>query len=148
MEIFNEMTLRFKAIKENESFVRLSVASFCATVNPTIEEIGDIKTAISEAITNSIVHAYPNSEGDVVVNVKLNSKEVYITVSDFGVGIEDIEKAKQPFYTSKPQTERSGMGFTVMEGFMDKVTILSQPNKGVVLTMYKKLGELDLAVGG
>ncbi len=149
MEYINEMTLRFKAIKENESFARMCVASFCATINPTIEEIGDIKTAISEAVTNSIVHAYPESEqGDVVINIKLTKNEVYITVSDFGVGIEDVEKARQPFYTSKPNTERSGLGFTVMEGFMDKVMVLSQRNKGVVLTMYKKLGELDVAVGG
>ena len=149
MEYNTEMTLRFKAIKENESFVRLSVASFCATVNPTIEEIGDIKTAVSEAITNSIVHAYPKGQaGDVVVNVKLNKNEVYITVSDFGVGIGDIEKARQPFFTSKPNTERSGMGFTVMEGFMDSVVVSSQLNKGVVLTMTKKLGEIQLAIGG
>lgn len=149
MDYFNEMTLRFKAIKENESFVRLSVASFCATVNPTVEELGDVKTALSEAVTNSIVHAYPNGRvGDVVVNVKLNKEEIYITVSDFGVGIDDIDKARQPFFTSKPNSERSGMGFTVMEGFMDSVVVLSQANKGVVLTMTKKLGELELAIGG
>ena len=148
MEYINEMTIRFKAIKENESFIRLSVASFCATINPTVEELGDIKTAISEAVTNSIVHAYPVKPGDVVVNIKLSRNEVYITVSDFGVGIDDVDKARQPFFTSKPNTERSGMGFTVMESFMDKVMILSQPNKGVVLTMYKKLGELNIAVGG
>ncbi len=149
MDYINETTIRFKAIKENESFARLCVASFCATINPTIEEIGDLKTAVSEAVTNAIVHAYPGKDkGDVVLNIKLTKNEVYITISDFGVGIEDVEKARQPFYTSKPNTERSGMGFTVMEGFMDKVMVLSQPNKGVVLTMYKKLGELDIAVGG
>lgn len=148
MSYNNEMTLRFSAIKENESFARLSVASFVSNINPTIEEIGDIKTALSEAITNSIVHAYPKNTGDVIVNVKISDNDVYITVTDYGIGIEDIDQAKQPFYTSKPETERSGMGFTVMEGFMDSVQVISSPNKGVIVSMYKKVGVMNMVVGG
>lgn len=148
MSYNNEMTLRFSAIKENESFARLSVASFVSNINPTIEEIGDIKTALSEAITNSIVHAYPKTKGDVIVSVKISDNDIYITVTDYGIGIEDIEKAKQPFYTSKPETERSGMGFTVMEGFMDSVQVISSPNKGVIVSMHKKVGVMNMVVGG
>lgn len=144
----NEMTLRFKAIKENESFARMSVASFVAVVNPTMEEIGDIKTALSEAITNSIVHAYPDTVGDVIINVKLCNNEIYITVTDYGIGIQDINKAKQPFYTSKPNSERSGMGFTVMEGFMDSVDVVSSVGKGVIVSMSKKLNVVNMVVGG
>lgn len=148
MGYINEMTLRFKAIKENESFVRMSVAGFIASINPTVEEIGDIKTALSEAITNSIVHAYPNGVGDVIVNVKINDNTVYITVTDYGIGIADINRAKQPFYTSKPNSERSGMGFTVMEGFMDEVEVVSTLGKGVVVSMSKKIGVVNMAMGG
>lgn len=148
MGYINEMTLRFRAIKENESFVRMSVAGFVASINPTVEEIGDIKTALSEAITNSIVHAYPNGVGDVIVNVKINDNIVYITVTDYGIGIADINKAKQPFYTSKPNSERSGMGFTVMEGFMDEVEVVSTLGKGVVVSMSKEIGVVNMAMGG
>lgn len=144
----NEMRVRFTAVKENESFARMCVAGFVANNNPTIEELGDIKTAISEAVTNSIVHAYPNKLGEVEIYVKVLNGEIYITVTDFGIGIENVEQAKQPFYTSKPDMERSGMGFTVMEGFMDSLSVESQPNKGVKITMTKKLGDYGIAVGG
>ena len=146
--INNEMRVRFRAIRENESFARMCVAGFCAIANPTIEEIGDIKTAISEAVTNSIVHAYPTVAGDVEIYVKITTNDIYITVTDFGIGIDNIEQAKQPFFTSKPDMERSGMGFTVMEGFMDSLIVESQDGKGVKVTMTKKLGDYDLAVGG
>ena len=146
--INNEMKVKFKAIRENESFARMCVASFCAIANPTIEELGDIKTAISEAVTNSIVHAYPTTAGDVEIYVKITDSEIYITVTDFGIGIDNIEQAKQPFFTSKPDMERSGMGFTVMEGFMDSLAVESQNNNGVKVTMTKKLGDYSLAVGG
>lgn len=148
MKYCNEMSVRFKALSENESFARICVAGFCASINPTIDEINDIKTAVSEAVTNCIVHAYPNSVGDVVIDVKLTEKDVYISITDFGIGIDDISKAKQPFYTSKPNDERSGMGFTVMEGFMDCLEVTSKPNKGVVVTMRKKVGECSVAIGG
>lgn len=147
--INNEMKVRFTAIKENESFARLCVASFCAGLNPTVDELGDIKTAVSEAVTNSIVHAYPNSVGDVEINVRIDSYcNIYITVSDFGIGIENVEQAKQPFFTSKPDMERSGMGFTVMEGFMDSLAVESEKGIGTKVIMTKKLGDYSIAVGG
>ena len=146
--MFNEMNVKFKAIKENESFARTCVASFIANYNPTVEQLGDIKTAVSEAVTNSIVHAYPNKEGDVQIYVSVSDNDIYITVTDFGVGIENVEQAKQPFYTSKPEMERSGMGFTVMEGFMDNLTVESKKGNGVKITMTKKLGDYSIAVGG
>ena len=144
----NEMNVKFKAIKENESFARMCVASFIANCNPTIEELGDIKTAISEAVTNSIVHAYPHESGDVEICVRVCGCEIVITITDYGVGIDNIEQAKQPFFTSKPNMERSGMGFTVMEGFMDSLKVESQINNGVKITMTKKLGDYSVAVGG
>lgn len=145
--INNELTLRVKALSENESFVRLAVASFCAMANPSVEELGDIKTAVSEAFTNCVVHAYPKQKGNVDIIVKLDLDTIYITVIDYGVGIVDIDKAKQPFFTSKPNSERSGMGFTVMEGFMDSLDVKSIPGKGVVVSMTKKK-DYGVAVGG
>lgn len=145
--MINELNLKIKALPENEAFVRLAVASFCALTNPSVEELGDIKTAVSEAFTNCVVHAYPNQKGDVEINVKLAIDEIYITITDFGIGIEDVNKAKQPFYTSKPNSERSGMGFTVMEGFMDSLDVKSSPNNGVTVTMSKKK-DYGVAVGG
>lgn len=145
----NEMKVRFKAIKENESFARLCVAGFCAIYNPTIDELGDVKTAVSEAVTNSIVHAYPNIIGDIEIVVKVeNDCNLSITITDFGIGIDNIEQAKQPFFTSKPDMERSGMGFTVMEGFMDNLIVESNKNEGVKITMTKKIGDYSMAVGG
>ena len=146
--IDNEMRVRFKAIRENEGFARMCVASFIANCNPTIEELGDIKTAVSEAVTNSIVHAYPGKEGEVEICINIAKNNITIKVIDFGIGIENVEKAKQPFYTSKPELERSGMGFTVMEGFMDRVTVSSKVGIGTEVCMTKKLGEYRIAVGG
>ena len=148
MKINNEMSLTFLALSENEAFARVAVASFCSGINPTIDELADIKTAVSEAVTNSVVHAYPNTIGRIKLDVKLLENEIYITVADFGVGIKDVEKAKEPFYTSKPNSERSGMGFSVMEEFMDKVLIESQSGSGVKVTLVKKVGVCKLAVGG
>lgn len=140
MNIINEMTLSFKALSENEGFARSAVAAFCVQINPTLDEITDIKTAVSEAVTNSVVHAYPREIGDIIVNVKLTIDTVIISISDNGIGIQDFEKARQPFYTSKPDQERSGMGFTVMESFMDKVHILKNKGKGITILMEKKFG--------
>lgn len=148
MEYDNEMTLEFKSLSENESFARACVASFCAVLNPTIEQIADIKTAVSEAVTNSVVHAYPNSVGKIVINVKIVDREVFITITDFGVGISDVNKAKEPFFTSKPNTERSGMGFTVMESFMDGMIVHSTPNFGTEVKLIKKLEAVRCVVGG
>jgi len=137
----NEMLLKFKATSENESFARICISAFVASANPTMDEIGDIKTAVSEAVTNCVVHAYDNEVGDIEMYACINGDNIYISITDKGIGIEDINKAKEPFYTSKPSKERSGMGFTVMESFMDEVKISSQKGKGTKVEMYKSLGK-------
>ena len=137
----NEMKLRIKAISENESFCRACVASFCAELIPTIEELNDIKTAVSEAVTNAIVHGYPDSVGEVYMCVEYDGNEIHITVKDCGVGIENIERALKPFFTTKPDDERSGMGFTIIKTFMDEVKVESKPNVGTVVEMYKTITE-------
>lgn len=135
----NEMTLHIKSLSENEAFARSTVAAFCAQVNPRLEDIIDIKTAVSEAVTNSVVHAYPNSVGDIKINVVLKDDTVTITISDNGIGIFDIQKAREPFFTTKPNEERSGMGFTVMESFMDSLELKNNQTRGITIKMTKKL---------
>lgn len=135
----NEMTLHIKSLSENEAFARSTVAAFCAQANPSLEDIIDIKTAVSEAVTNSVVHAYPNSVGDIKINVILKEDFVTITITDYGIGIFDTEKAREPFFTTKPDDERSGMGFTVMESFMDTLEIKNNTSKGITIKMTKKL---------
>ena len=137
----NEMTLHIKSLSENEAFARSTVAAFCAQVNPSLEDIIDIKTAVSEAVTNSVVHAYPNTVGDIKINVVLKDDFVTITITDFGIGIFDTVKAREPFYTSKPDDERSGMGFTVMESFMDTLEVKNNNSRGVTIKMTKKLSK-------
>lgn len=148
MKIINEMTVKFKAISINESFARSLVAAFCVQANPTLDEITDIKTAVSEAVTNSVVHAYPNGQGYVTINVKLFENCAEIVVSDTGVGITNFEKAKEPFFTTKPDEERSGMGFTVMETFMNNVEISKNGAHGVKIQMFKKFGEVKRKIVG
>jgi len=133
----NYMKLEFLSKSSNESFARVVVAAFASQLDPTIEEISDIKTAVSEAVTNAIIHGYEYGEGIVVVEAKLDGNKIEITVEDFGKGIEDIQKAMEPFYTSKPNLERSGMGFTVMETFMDELIVESEVNKGTKVKMTK-----------
>ena len=137
----NEMTLTFNAISVNEAFARNAVAAFCVDLDPTIDQINDIKTAVSEAVTNCIVHAYPNGAADDLVTIKttLENDTVHIVISDTGVGIENIDNAVQPFYTSKPEQERSGMGFTVMESFMDTLEVFHNAPHGTVVKMSKNL---------
>lgn len=136
----NKMTLSFLAVSANESFSRSAVAAFCLGVNPTIEEIGDIKTAVSEAVTNCIVHGYQNSgAGFVTIEVGTHENVVEITVSDTGKGIDDVSKAMQPFFTSGSVDERSGMGFTVMQAMTDEVKVESEPGKGTKVTLIKKI---------
>ena len=137
MKTINEMELKFKAISINEGFARSAIAAFCVQANPSVDEITDIKTAVSEAVTNAVVHAYPLKDGDVSIKVKLYSSGVVIEISDNGIGIDDFEKAREPFYTSKPSEERSGMGFTVMESFMDSVTLLNNGKSGLTVKMEK-----------
>ena len=134
----NRMKVEFLAKSENESFARVSVASFIAQLDQTLEEINDVKTAVSEAVTNSIIHGYDNDENGIVsIETIIKNKEVIITVEDNGQGIEDIEEAREPLYTSKPELERSGMGFTVMETFMNSIEVFSEFGKGTKVVMKK-----------
>ena len=129
----NEMKLEFVSKSSNEAFARITVAAFASQLDPTIEELADIKTAV----TNSIIHGYENSEGIVKVECKLKDNCVEIQISDSGKGIEDIELAKKPLYTTKANLERSGMGFTIMESFMDELKVESIPDMGTKVTMRK-----------
>ncbi|MDE6398820.1 MAG: anti-sigma F factor [Clostridiales bacterium] len=135
----NFMKLSIKAVSANESFARSAVAAFCVDANPTVDELGDVKTAVSEAVTNSIVHGYAGqSDGVVEIYVTLCDGRVHIEVKDCGVGIADIEQARTPFYTTKPEEERSGMGFTVMESFMDSLEVEQNAPHGVIVRMEKQ----------
>lgn len=133
----NEMKLEFMSKSNNEAFARITVAAFAAQLDPTIEELADIKTAVSEAVTNSIIHGYENMEGTIKIVAKIISNTIEIEISDTGKGIENVEIARKPLYTSKPNLERSGMGFTIMESFMDEVHIESVLGLGTKVTMKK-----------
>jgi len=134
------MTLQFAAKSENESFARVAVASFVSQVDPTLEEIDEIKTVVSEAVTNAIIHGYEeNPEGTVTIHVVLKRSHIELSIEDFGKGIPDIEQALQPLYTTKPELERSGMGFTIMENFMDEMAVHSEIGKGTKVILRKKL---------
>ena len=136
----NFMSLQFAARSENESFARVTVAAFIAQLDPTMDELSDLKTVISEAVTNSIIHGYDNNpEGLVKVTAEIDGDTVTITVEDRGQGIDDLELAKQPLYTSKPELERSGMGFTIMENFMDEFEVSSEPGSGTSIRMKKRI---------
>ena len=126
---------------ENESCARVAVAAFCTRLDPTLEEITDIKTAVSEAVTNCIVHGYEGGKGKIYINVNITGNTAEVIVKDSGVGIENIEKAMEPLYTTKPEQERSGMGFSFMEAFMDELEVSSARNKGTTVIMRKKIGE-------
>lgn len=139
----NMMKIEFLSKSENESFARVAVAAFVSQLDPTIEEITDVKTAVSEAVTNSIIHGYQNKEEIIKIEAYIKERELMITICDNGVGIENIELARQPLYTSRPDLERSGMGFTVMETFMDKLEIYSEKNKGTRIVMKKKFKSLS-----
>lgn len=140
MEARNEMTLFFDSRSCNEGFVRVAVAAFCTQLNPTLEEVADIKTAVSEAITNAIIHGYENKVEKIRIDCKVIEKTFFVTVADHGKGIEDIEKAMEPMYTTRPELDRSGMGFAFMEAFMDEVKVESEPGKGTIVRMKKKIG--------
>ena len=136
----NFMNLTIYAKSQNEAFARSVVAAFCAPLNPTIDEINDIKTAVSEAVTNCIVHAYDHNEGLINITAKLTGNVIHIAIADEGVGIEDIQKARQPFYTTKAEDEdRSGLGFTVMETFMDELDVQPNGEQGLLVTMSKAI---------
>ena len=139
----NEMRLDFLSLSENESFARSCAAAFCTQLNPTIEELSDVRTAISEAVTNAIIHGYENRSGMVHLRCTLEGDLFTATVRDDGVGIRDIEQARQPFFTTRPELERSGMDFTVMEAFMEEVVIESVPGQGTSVTMKKRIARRD-----
>lgn len=135
----NEMELTFDSLSENESFARIAVAAFAAQLNPTIEEISDIKTAVSEAVTNSIIHGYDGRVGKINIKCSIFENVLTVEVSDQGIGIEDIEQAMQPLYTTRPELERSGMGFAFMEAFMDELLVYSETGAGTRIYMKKKI---------
>lgn len=133
----NKMKLEILSKSENESFARIAVASFASQLDPTIEQISEIKTAVSEAVTNSIIHGYENQKGIIKIECILSEKSIEILIIDNGKGIKDIEKAREPLYTTKPELERSGMGFTIMESFMDELSIESIEQVGTKIRMKK-----------
>lgn len=139
MQPINEMKLEFLSKSSNEAFARVVAAAFVSQLDPTLEELADIKTAVSEAVTNAIIHGYENKPGYIRMSCKLFINSVEISVIDEGKGIECIEQARQPLYTSKPEMERSGMGFTVMESFMDDVDVVSEPGKGTTVILQKNI---------
>ncbi len=116
------------------------IAAFITGTNPTLEEVSDVKTAVSEAVTNSIIHGYRDKEGKVVINATVTGRKVYVEVIDYGNGIEDVKKAMEPMYTTRPDEERSGMGFSFMEAFMDKLEVVSKPKEGTTVKMWKEIG--------
>ena len=133
----NKMSLKFISLSENEPFARSCIQAFCLPLNPTISELNDVKTAVSEAVTNCIVHAYPDRAGIVSVEAETAGNRIHIKITDEGNGIEDVTKAVEPLFTTRPEVERSGMGFTVMKAFMDDVKVLSKPGEGTVVEMVK-----------
>ena len=142
MQIINEMKLEFMGVPENEGFARVAVSAFAVQLDPTLDVLADIKTAVSEAVTNAIVHGYADAPGTVSITAALRDDGMLeMAVIDKGKGIADIAQAMQPFYTSQPEKERSGMGFSVMQTFMDKVTVESQPGEGTTVRMLKRLRE-------
>ena len=138
-QIENEMKLEFLNKGANEAFARITVAAFASQLDPTIEELADIKTAVSEAVTNCIIHAYENRQGIIKINAKLKGNEIIIQISDNGKGIENVDVAKEPLYTTKPNLERSGMGFTIMESFMDTMKVESIVGLGTKVTLTKTI---------
>ena len=138
----NRMLIKFDSVSENEGFARNVIASFLLPLNPGIGELTDIKTAVSEAVTNAIVHGYPDTVGEVTMLAETDGENVHIVISDSGVGIDDLEAALEPFYTTKPDDERSGMGFTIIKTFMDEVKVISKQNAGTIDDMTKRLSSV------
>lgn len=135
----NEMTLTFLAIGENEQLARMAITSFIAPLDPTIDQLSEVKTIVSEAVSNSIIHAYPQDRGQVTVTAKRRGNEITVSIKDFGIGIDEVMSAMEPLYTTKPEMERSGMGFTIMESFADDLIVESVVGKGTMITFTKKI---------
>ena len=144
----NEIKVEFEAISTNEAFARVAVAAFMTPLNPTLEEIEDVKTAVSEAVTNAIIHGYEGGEGKIVMHCRIRESCVHIEIQDTGRGIEDVKRAMEPLFTTKPQQERSGMGFSFMEAFMDDLQVQSEVGKGTIVTMEKKIAGQPYALNG
>ncbi|WP_295087072.1 anti-sigma F factor [Ruminococcus sp.] len=142
MEILNEIKFKMPSLSVNEATARAVVSSFLIQSDPTVEELSDIRTAVSEAVTNAVVHGYRHRRGNIELTVRLlPNREVYIRIKDKGCGIADIEQAMEPLFTTAPEEERSGLGFSVMQSFMDKLIVKSVPEKGTTVTMRKRLSE-------
>ena len=137
----NKIRLYISSISENEAFARNAISLFMLPLNPTLSELSDVKTAVSEAVTNAIVHGYPDSAGEIEIIAEIDGKDLHIEISDCGVGIDDLEKALEPFYSTKVESERSGMGFTIMKTFMDDVSVVSKLNSGTTVKMTKKINQ-------
>ncbi len=137
--MYNKMSLNFLSQSQNESLARNVVASFLLPLNPTVSELNDIKTAVSEAVTNAVVHGYPNEQGTIELNAEITDNSIHIEIKDYGVGIENLSKALETFYTTKESEERSGIGFTIMKSFMDSVEVISQKGVGTTVKMTKIL---------
>lgn len=141
MENTNEMQLIFDSRSANESFARVTVAAFMTSLNPTVEEVSDVKTAVSEAVTNAIIHGYDNEVQNIYIRCRIEEKTLYLEIEDRGKGIEDVEKAMEPLFTTRPELERSGMGFSFMEAFMDHLEVISSPGNGTIVKMEKTIGK-------
>ena len=140
----NKISIELMSKSENEGFARVAVAAFVSQLDPTVEELTDVKTAVSEAVTNSIIHGYENKkEGIIKIEASISGNEIIIIIEDYGKGIKDIKQAMEPLYTSKPELERSGMGFTVMETFMDNLEVFSEYGKGTKVVMKKKFNTVS-----
>lgn len=137
----NEMQVIFDSRSSNESFARVTVASFMTSLNPTVEEVSDVKTAVSEAVTNAIIHGYDNEVHNIYIKCRTKENTLYLEIRDEGKGIEDISQAMEPLFTTRPELERSGMGFSFMEAFMDKLEVISEPGKGTTVKMEKTIGK-------
>ena len=140
-ETGNSLKMVIRNHPENERIVRTTAAVFVSILDPTLEEISDFKTAVSEAVTNAIIHAYPESGGDIEAYFKRENKKITVIITDYGVGIKDVKKSMQPLYTTLHTQERSGMGFTFMEAFSDEITVKSEPGKGTTVKLIKIMGK-------
>lgn len=137
----NEMELIFDSLSANEGFARVAVAAFMTQLNPTVEEVADVKTAISEAVTNAVIHGYENEIHKIFIRCNIKEETIYIEVEDQGKGIEDVKKAMEPLFTTKPEMDRSGMGFSFMEAFMDHICVESVQGEGTTVKMQKTIGK-------
>ena len=142
MQMDNEMTLEFPSKSQNESFARTAVVAFLLPLDPTVMELNDIRTAVSEAVTNAVIHGYGNKTGKITLRCSLSGRQVVITVKDYGAGIADVEKAREPLFTTRP-AEGCGLGFTVMESFMDRLDVISQVGEGTTVRMEKLLNQAE-----